>query len=183
MENIHNDIKKVLITAEEIDKACEKLATKLDEIYSGKKPVILSLLRGSVPFSVALTRHMKIQIETDYMRASSYAGTSSTGNVNFIVLPQTDLNGRDVIIVEDIIDTGLTLKEIKKALLTKYNLNSLIIVTMLDKPEMRKVPDINPDYNLFTIPNEFVVGFGLDYNEDYRNLPYVGVLKEEVYQK
>ena len=182
MENINNDIKEILITEKEINDACKVLAKKLDELYDGKKPILLSLLRGSIPFSVTLSKYMQIDVEYDYMRTSSYLGTSSTGEIKFSYKPESELKNRDIIIIEDIIDTGKTLYEVKN-MLAEYNPKSIVIVTLLDKPAMRRIENFNADYALFTIPNYFVVGFGLDYNEKYRNLPYVGILKEEIYQK
>ena len=181
--NINNDIKKILVTNEEIEQRCAILGEQISKDYEGKKPILLSLLRGSIPFVTTLSKYITIPVEFDYMKASSYhGGTSSTGQVAVTVLPATKLEGRDVIVVEDIVDTGCTLSTVMK-LLKDYKPESLEIASLLDKPEMRKVTDINIKYLGFTIPTEFVVGFGLDYDELYRQLPYVGVLKEEVYKK
>lgn len=181
--NIHNDIEKVLVSNEEIEKRCASLAKELDKDYDGKTPVVLSLLRGSIPFTATLTKYMNTQVEFDYMRASSYhGGTVSCGNVAVSLMPATKLENRHVLIIEDIIDTGTTLSTITK-IINDLHPASLEIVTLLDKPYMRKVSDVAPKYIGFTIPNEFVVGFGLDYDEKYRHLPYVGVLKESVYKK
>lgn len=181
--NINNDIKKVLITKEQIEVRCKELAEQLDAKFDGKRPVMLSLLRGSVPFANKLTEFMNIEIEFDYMRASSYhGGTVSCGNVAVSLMPQTNLLDRHIIIIEDIIDTGTTLSTVQK-IINDLHPASLTIVTLLDKPMMRKVNDVTPEFVGFEVPNEFVVGFGLDYNELYRQLPYVGVLKESVYKK
>lgn len=181
--NLNNDIKKILVTEEQIESRCKELAAQIDVEYADKKPILLSLLRGSIPFVSALSKYITIPIEFDYMKASSYhGGTSSTGNVAVTILPASKLEGRHVIVVEDIVDTGYTLNTVMK-ILNEYKPASLEIVTLLDKPTMRKVSDLSLKYIGFTIPAEFVVGFGLDYDEFYRQLPYVGVLKEEIYKK
>lgn len=179
--DINNHIKKVLFTEPEINERCIELASELDKEYEDKKPIMLSLLKGSVPFATMLTKHMKISLEFDYMKASSYHGTISSGNVAVTLMPSLKLENRHVVIIEDIIDTGTTLSTVTK-ILQDLHPASLEIVTLLDKPAMRKVNDIKPKYVGFIVPNEFVVGFGLDFNEDYRHLPYVGVLKEEMYK-
>ena len=181
--NINNDIKKILVTNEQIEARCKELAAEIDKDYEGKKPILLSLLRGSIPFVQTLSKYITIPIEFDYMKASSYhGGTYSTGNVAVTVLPASKLENRHVIVVEDIVDTGFTLSTVMK-ILNDSKPASLEIASLLDKPTMRKVTDLSIKYLGFTIPAEFVVGFGLDYNEIYRQLPYVGVLKEEVYKK
>ncbi len=179
--DINSNIKKILFTEQEINNRCIVLAKQLDKEYDNKKPIILSLLKGSIPFATMLTKHMTISLEFDYMKVSSYRGTVSSGNVAVSLMPSLKLENRHVIVVEDIIDTGTTLSTVTK-ILQDLNPASLEIVTLLDKPSMRKVNDVIPKYIGFTIPNEFVVGFGLDFNEDYRHLPYVGVLKEEMYK-
>lgn len=177
---LEKDIKKVLITEEEIAAKCKELGKVLTENYAGKNPVLVGILKGSIPFMAELIKHIDTHIETDYMVVSSYhGGTESSGTVKIIKDLDKTISGRDVLFIEDIIDTGRTLKELKE-LFSLRQASSIKIVTLLDKPEGRVV-EIEPDYTCFTIPNEFVVGFGLDYNENYRNLPYVGVLKEEVY--
>lgn len=181
--NLNNDIKKILVTNEEIEKRCKELAAEIDKDYALKKPILLSLLRGSIPFVQTLSKYITIPIEFDYMKASSYrGGTHSTGNVAVTVLPASNLEGRHVIVVEDIVDTGFTLRTVIK-ILKDSKPASIEIASLLDKPTMRKVNDLSIKYLGFTIPAEFVVGFGLDYDEIYRQLPYVGVLKEEIYKK
>lgn len=181
--NLNNDIKKILVTNEQIEARCKELAEEIDKEYADKKPILLSLLRGSIPFVATLSKYMTIPVEFDYMKASSYhGGTSSSGNVAVTVLPASKLEGRHVIVVEDIVDTGFTLSTVMK-ILNESKPASLEIASLLDKPSMRKVQDLSIKYIGFTIPAEFVVGFGLDYDELYRQLPYVGVLKEEVYNK
>lgn len=181
--NLNDNIERVLFSEEEINNRCKELAAVLDKEYADKKPILLSLLRGSIPFVNALARYMTIPMEFDYMRASSYhGGTVSSGHVAVKIMPQSKLEGRHVIVIEDIIDTGTTLSTVTKILQDEHPA-SLEVCTLLDKPYMRKVNDVVPKYVGFSCPNEFVVGFGLDYDELYRQLPYVGVLKPEVYNK
>lgn len=177
---LEKDIKKILITEEEIAAKSKELGKILTEDYAGKNPILVGILKGSIPFMAELIKHIDTHIETDYMVVSSYhGGTESSGTVKIIKDLDNSIAGRDIIFIEDIIDTGRTLKELRE-LFALRQAASIKIATLLDKPEGRVV-EIEPDYTCFTIPNEFVVGFGLDYNENYRNLPYVGVLKEEVY--
>ena len=179
---LEQDIKKILITHEEIVTAAKKLGKQLTVDYQDKKPIFVGILKGSVPFMAELIKHIDTHIELDFMLVSSYhGGTASSGVINIIKDIDQDIAGRDVLFIEDIIDTGQTLKNLCN-LFKERNTASVKIATLLDKPEGRVV-DINADYTCFTIPNEFVVGYGLDYEEYYRNIPYVGVLKEEVYTK
>ncbi|WP_311164321.1 hypoxanthine phosphoribosyltransferase [Streptococcus cristatus] len=179
---LEQDIKKVLVSHEEIVAAAKKLGQQLTADYQGKKPILVGILKGSVPFMAELIKHVDTDIELDFMLVSSYhGGTTSSGVINIIKDIDQDITGRDILFVEDIIDTGQTLKNLCN-LFKERNAASVKIATLLDKPEGRIV-DIEADYTCFTIPNEFVVGYGLDYDEYYRNLPYVGVLKEEVYTK
>lgn len=179
---LENDIKKILISHDEIVTAARELGQKLTEDYQGKNPILVGILKGSVPFMAELIKHIDTHIELDFMLVSSYhGGTSSSGVINIIKDIDQDIKGRDILFVEDIIDTGKTLKSLKE-LFEGRQPASVKIATLLDKPEGRLV-EIEADYTCFTIPNEFVVGYGLDYDENYRNLPYIGVLKEEVYSK
>ena len=179
---LENDIKKILISHDEIVTAARELGQKLTEDYQGKNPILVGILKGSVPFMAELIKHIDTHIELDFMLVSSYhGGTSSSGVINIIKDMDQDIKGRDILFVEDIIDTGKTLKSLKE-LFEGRQPASVKIATWLDKPEGRLV-EIEADYTCFTIPNEFVVGYGLDYDENYRNLPYIGVLKEEVYSK
>lgn len=180
--NINHHIEKVLIREEELTKRIKELANKISEDYVDKNPVMICLLKGSVSYFAHLCEQMYIPLEYEFLRASSYHGASTTGEVKLLHVPTISLKNRHVIIVEDIIDTGLTLSAIKKVILDMQPA-SLAITTLLDKPARRLINDIVPEYVGFIIPDEFVVGFGLDYNEQYRNLPYIGVLKKEVYQK
>ena len=175
-------IKKILISHEEIVDAAKKLGQQLTKDYQGKNPIFVGILKGSVPFMAELIKHVDTHIELDFMLVSSYhGGTTSSGVINVIKDIDQDITGRDILFVEDIIDTGQTLKNLCN-LFKERNAASVKIATLLDKPEGRVV-EIDADYTCFTIPNEFVVGYGLDYNENYRNTPYIGILKEEVYTK
>ncbi|MBF0786992.1 MULTISPECIES: hypoxanthine phosphoribosyltransferase [unclassified Streptococcus] len=177
---LEKDIKKILISEEEIVAKSKELGKILTEDYAGKTPLLVGILKGSIPFMAELIKHIDTHIEMDFMVVSSYhGGTESSGTVKIIKDLDTDVAGRDVLFIEDIIDTGRTLKELQE-LFALRQAASIKIATLLDKPEGRVV-EIDPDYTCFTIPNEFVVGFGLDYDENYRNIPYIGVLKEEVY--
>ncbi|RRR31017.1 hypoxanthine phosphoribosyltransferase [Streptococcus suis] len=179
---LDKDIKKILVSEEEIVAKCKELGQILATDYADKNPILVGILKGSIPFMAELMKHIDAHVETDYMVVSSYhGGTESSGTVKIIKDLDNSVAGRHIIFVEDIIDTGRTLKELKE-LFALRQAASIKIATLLDKPEGRVV-EIEPDYTCFTIPNEIVVGFGLDYDENYRNLPYVGVLKEEVYTK
>ncbi|MBO4127465.1 hypoxanthine phosphoribosyltransferase [Streptococcus suis] len=179
---LDKDIKKILVSEEEIVAKCKELGQILATDYADKNPILVGILKGSIPFMAELMKHIDAHVETDYMVVSSYhGGTESSGTVKIIKDLDNSVAGRHIIFVEDIIDTGRTLKELKE-LFDLRQAASIKIATLLDKPEGRVV-EIEPDYTCFTIPNEFVVGFGLDYDENYRNLPYVSVLKEEVYTK
>lgn len=179
---LEKDIKKVLISHDEIVAAAKKLGAQLTEDYHGNNPILVGVLKGSVPFMAELIKHIDTHIELDFMIVSSYhGGTSSSGVINIKKDVDQDVAGRHILFIEDIIDTGKTLKSLCE-MFKDRNAASVKIATLLDKPEGRLV-EIEADYTCFTIPNEFVVGYGLDYVENYRNLPYVGILKEEVYTK
>ena len=177
---LENDIKKILVSHDEITEAAKKLGAQLTKDYAGKNPILVGILKGSIPFMAELVKHIDTHIEMDFMMVSSYhGGTASSGVINIKQDVTQDIKGRDVLFVEDIIDTGQTLKNLRDMFIER-EASSVKIATLLDKPEGRVV-EIEADYTCFTIPNEFVVGYGLDYKENYRNIPYVGVLKEEVY--
>ena len=177
---LENDIKKILVSHDEITEAAKKLGAQLTKDYAGKNPILVGILKGSIPFMAELIKHIDTHIEMDFMMVSSYhGGTASSGVINIKQDVTQDIKGRHVLFVEDIIDTGQTLKNLRDMFIAR-EASSVKIATLLDKPEGRVV-EIEADYTCFTIPNEFVVGYGLDYKENYRNLPYVGVLKEEVY--
>ncbi|HFS5282456.1 TPA: hypoxanthine phosphoribosyltransferase [Streptococcus pneumoniae] len=177
---LENDIKKVLVSHDEITEAAKKLGAQLTKDYAGKNPILVGILKGSIPFMAELVKHIDTHIEMDFMMVSSYhGGTASSGVINIKQDVTQDIKGRHVLFVEDIIDTGQTLKNLRD-MFKEREAASVKIATLLDKPEGRVV-EIEADYTCFTIQNEFVVGYGLDYKENYRNLPYIGVLKEEVY--
>ena len=179
---MENNIEKVLLSEKQIQAKVLEMAEILTKEYADKDPVFVGVLKGVVIFFADIVRRINIPCEIDFMCLSSYGGTNSTGNVAVKKDLSVDIKGRHVVILEDIYDTGNSL-----AFLHQYLLNrepaSLKICTLLDKPERRK-PGITlqPEMVGFTIPNEFVVGYGLDFNEHYRNLPYIGVLKPEAYQ-
>jgi len=177
-----NAIAKVLLSEEEIKAKVQELGEILSREYAGKDPIFVGVLKGVVVFYADMVRAITVPCQFDFMWISSYSGTNTTGQMEVKRDISADIKGRHVVILEDIYDTGNSLDFTYKHLLSKEPA-SVKICTLLDKPERRK-PGITliPDYVGFTIPNEFVVGYGLDYNEHYRNLPYVGVLKPEAYQ-
>ena len=179
---MHNDIEKVLLTEEQIQSKVRELGAILTEEYKDKNPVVVGVLKGVVVFYADMIRQIKTKCEMDFMVISSYSGTDSTGTTIVKKDLGVDIKDRHVLILEDIFDTGNSLDFTYRQLMAREPA-SLKICTLLDKPERRK-PEITlqADYVGFTIPNAFVVGYGLDYNEFYRNLPYVGVLKPKVYQ-
>ncbi len=179
---LEKDILKILVTREEIKQIAKDLGKQLAEDYKDKFPIVIGLLKGCVPFMGELVSEMDIHLEMGFMDVSSYhGGVASSGNVKISKDLGISVQNRHIIIAEDIVDTGRTIKTILE-LLTFRGAASVEVVTMLDKPEGRVV-DLHPKYIGTIIPKEFVVGFGLDFDEKYRNLPYVGVLKPEVYNK
>ena len=180
---MHKDLARILVNEEELDQIITRIAAELDRDYAGedKHLVLLCILKGSVVVMGELMKKITVPVEIDFMRVSSYGGgTKTSGNVNIILdLIRKDLEQCDIVIVEDIIDSGRTLAYLSDYLQLK-GARSVRTCTLLDKPSRREV-DFRADYVGREIPDEFVVGFGLDYDEKYRALPYVGVLKEEVY--
>ena len=178
---MERDIQKILLTEEQITNKVKELGQILSAEYAGKNPVFVGVMKGVVVFYADIVRRITVPCQFDFMWISSYEGTQSTGKMNVKRDVSADLKGRHVVILEDIYDTGHSLNFTYQHILSKEPA-SLKVCTLLDKPE-RRAPGVNliPDYVGFTIPNEFVVGYGLDYNEYYRNLPYVGVLKPEAY--
>lgn len=173
-------IKEVLISEEEIQEKTKELGTLLSEQYKDKNPLIVGILKGALPFMADLIKQMPILLEYDMMDVSSYGSAlTSSGEVKIVKDLDASIEGRHVIIVEDIIDTGRTLKYIQDMLMRR-NAKSVKIATLLDKPSGR-VTNLDVDWKCFDIPDEFVVGYGLDYRENYRNLPYIGILKPEIY--
>ncbi len=180
---MENNIKEVLISEEQLQARIRELAAQLSEEYAGKDPVFVGVLKGVVMFFGDFVQRVTVPCQIDFMWISSYAGTESTGKMQVKRDVSTDIKGRHVVILEDIFDTGNSLDYTYKHLLSKEPA-SLKVCTLLDKPERRNPAiTLKPDYTGFVIPNEFVVGYGLDFNEHYRNLPYVGILKPEAYQK
>ncbi|GGN63431.1 hypoxanthine-guanine phosphoribosyltransferase [Oceanobacillus indicireducens] len=181
-DSMHKDIKDILITEEEIRAKCKEIGAQLSTEYDGKFPLAIGVLKGALPFMSDLVRHMDIHVELDFMDVSSYgSGTKSSGEVKIVKDLDTKVEGRDLLIIEDIIDSGLTLSYLVD--LFKYRkANSIKIVTLLNKPSGRTAA-ISADLVGFEVPDAFVVGYGLDYDQRYRNLPYIGVLKEEIYQE
>lgn len=181
-EIISNDIERVLLTEDQIEERCRELAAEIEEDYESRhiQPIVVGLLKGSVPFMAELIKYFKHPIEIDFMSVSSYNGTESVGDVKIDKDMDLSSKGKNVLIVEDIVDTGRTLREVKKLFYNK-GAEDVKIAALLDKPD-RRVVDIRADFIGFTVPNEFVVGYGLDYNQKYRNLPYIGILKPEIYQ-
>ncbi len=177
--SMHNDICKVLLDEEEIKKILKRLGEQITKDYEGKNLLLVSVLKGAVVFMADLMREINCHCRIDFMAVSSYTGTKSNGVVKFKKDLDVDIKGYDVLIVEDILDSGLSLSYIMDVLKLREPA-SLKICAFLDKPTNRKV-DIKADYVGAVVPDEFVVGYGLDYDEKYRNLPYVGVAKPELY--
>ena len=176
------DIKKVLLSEEVINAKIKELATRISEDYKGKELLVVGVLKGSVIFAAELIKNITIPCEIDFMAVSSYGSSSeTTGVVRILKDLDHEACGKDIIIVEDIVDSGVTLDYLLKYLKAR-KANSVEIVSLLTKPSRRKV-DIECKYSGFETPDEFVVGYGLDYAEKYRNLPFVGILKREVYEK
>ncbi len=179
---LDKDILKVLVSSEEIDEIANRLGRKLSNDYKDKFPLVIGLLKGCIPFMGTLMTNMDIQMEVGFMDVSSYhGGIESSGDIKINKDLGIPVQDRHIILTEDIVDTGRTLKVVMD-LLEYRGAKSVEIVTLLDKPEGRVV-ELVPKYVGTTIPKEFVVGYGLDYDEKYRNLPYVGVLKPEIYNK
>lgn len=177
------DMKEILITEEQLKQRIKDLGDILTREYADKDPVIIGVLKGVVVFYADMVRQIRVPCEIDFMSISSYEGTESTGRAKIRMDVNTDITGRHVLILEDIFDTGNSLDATCRYLMEKKPA-SLKICTLLDKPSRRNPKvTLKPDYVGFTIPNAFVVGYGLDYNEKYRNLPFVGILKPEVYER
>ncbi|TKH45303.1 hypoxanthine phosphoribosyltransferase [Paenibacillus sp. FSL R10-2782] len=177
---MQNDIQEVLISEEELQSKIKELAAQLSAKYEGKNPLVICVLKGAFIFMADLVKSITVPLEIDFMAVSSYGvSTKSSGVVKIIKDLDASVEGRDVLIVEDIIDSGLTLTHLIE-LLKNRNANSVCVVTLFDKPARRTV-NLEADYTGFTLPDAFVVGYGLDYAEHYRNLPYIGILKPEIY--
>ena len=176
---MHEDIEKILIGEDEIKASVAEAGAKISRDFAGKDPIFVGVLKGCFIFMADLMRYVDIQCSMDFMAVSSYSGTSSTGAVKINKDLSEDIEGRHLIIVEDILDSGVTLSYLKNYLMVRKPA-SISIVTLMDKPARRKA-DVYADYSCFEVPDAFVVGYGLDDNERYRNLAYIGVHKPEIY--
>ncbi|WP_169090033.1 hypoxanthine phosphoribosyltransferase [Paenibacillus sp. PL91] len=179
---MQNDIQEVLYDAQQIGDKVKELGETLSKDFSGRNPLVICVLKGAFIFMADLVKEITVPLEIDFMAVSSYGqSTKSSGVVKIIKDLDVSVEGRDVLIVEDIIDSGLTLSYLIDVL-ERRNAKSVTVVTLFDKPARRTV-DLEADYKGFTLPDEFVVGYGLDFAEKYRNLPYIGILKPQVYEK
>lgn len=178
---MHQDIEKILLSQVEIETKSAQLAKQLKRDYADKQPILLGLLKGSAMFMAELMKTLDIELQVDFMTVSSYDGATSTGHVQMVKDLELSVFHRHVILVEDIVDTGRTLEKVIE-LLKDRGAATLEVVTLLDKPEARMTA-VKAKYIGFSIPKAFVVGYGLDYHEKYRNLPYIGILKASVYSK
>lgn len=176
---MRDEIESVLVSEQEIKEICKELGKKISEDYKDKNLLLVSVLKGAVVFMADLMRNITCDCQIDFMAVSSYSGSKTTGVVKFIKDLDINIEGRDILIVEDVLDSGITLSYLKNVLMQR-NAASFKICAFLDKPANRRC-DIKADYVGKIIPDEFVVGYGLDYNEKYRNLPFVGVLSPKVY--
>ncbi len=178
---LNKDIKEVLVTQEQLKEVNERLGAKITEDFKDKNLLVVGILKGSIYFMTDLTRYIDLPLKLDFLAVSSYGGgTSSSGAVKILKDIDINLEGYDILLVEDILDSGRTLHYVCEMLKTRKP-KSVSIVTLLDKPE-RRVVDLTPDYVGCQVPDEFVVGYGLDYDQKYRNLPYIGSLKREIYE-
>ncbi|CAM4307299.1 hypoxanthine phosphoribosyltransferase [Paenibacillus alkaliterrae] len=178
---MQNDIQEVLYDAQQIGEKVKELGATLSKDFSGRNPLVICVLKGAFIFMADLVKEITVPLEIDFMAVSSYGqSTKSSGVVKIIKDLDVSVEGRDVLIVEDIIDSGLTLSYLIDVL-ERRNAKSVTVVTLFDKPARRTV-DLEADYKGFTLPDEFVVGYGLDFAEKYRNLPYIGILKPQVYE-
>ena len=180
MADLRDNIAQILLSEEQIKAKVSEMAAKISEDYKDKKLLLVGILKGSMVFMADLMRFLDINAKIDFMSVSSYGScTVSAGQVRIIMDLKSPVEDYDILLVEDILDSGATLSYLKEVLLARQP-RSIRIATLLDKPARRKA-DISADYRGFEIPDEFVVGYGLDFNEDYRNLPFIGVLKPEAY--
>jgi hypoxanthine phosphoribosyltransferase len=178
---MHKDVQEILFTEEEVDQKIREIGVQISRDYADQDLLVIGILKGAAMFMSELVKRIDMVVEMDFMAVSSYGKSSeSSGVVRILKDLDKSIEGRHVLIVEDIVDSGLTLSYLKN-LLEQRGAASVKVVALLDKPERRKV-DITPDYLGFSVPDHFIVGYGLDYAEKYRNFPYVGILKPEVYQ-
>jgi hypoxanthine phosphoribosyltransferase len=174
------DIKKVLVTEDQIVKRAAEIGEQITADYKDNPPLVVALLRGSVPFLAELIKHIDLDIQYDFMDVSSYQGTESVGDIRIIKDLDSSIKGVDILLVEDIVDTGKTIQTVVKMLLHK-GAKSVKVVTLLDK-KSRRIVDMYPDYIGFEIEDYFVVGYGMDFDQKYRCIPYIGILKDECYE-
>ena len=180
---LYKDLDRVLLTREEIAVKVRELGEKITRDYAGRKPVLVCILKGAAVFFTDLIREIDLPLTLDFMAISSYgSATKTSGVVRILKDLDNDILGKDVIVVEDIVDSGITLSYLTK-ILVQRGAKSLRIAALLDKPARRKVQDLEVDYRCFDIPDAFVVGYGLDYDQTYRNLPDIGVLSPRSYEK
>ena len=180
MDRAENDVEYVLLSEEEVKQKVKEVGAKISEDFAGKEPVFVGVLKGCYIFMADLLRSVSINCSVDFMSVSSYNGTSSTGAVKINKDLSADICGKHIVLVEDILDSGVTLNYLKNYLMVRQPA-SISIVTLMDKPSRRRA-EVYADYSCFEVPDAFVVGYGLDYNEKYRNIPYIGVLKPEIYE-
>lgn len=181
MANLDNDIEQILVDARQLEEINKRLGEQITKDFADKNLLVVGILKGSLYFMADLTRNIDLPLKLDFLAVSSYgSSTRSSGSVKIIKDIDIDLAGYDVLLVEDILDSGRTLDYVSK-MLSARGANSISIVTLLDKPE-RRVVDLKPDYVGADVPDEFVVGYGLDYDQQYRNLPYIGALKRSIYE-
>lgn len=181
MANLDNDIEQILVDAWQLEEINRRLGEQITKDFADKNLLVVGILKGSLYFMADLTRNIDLPLKLDFLAVSSYgSSTRSSGSVKIIKDIDIDLAGYDVLLVEDILDSGRTLDYVSK-MLSARGANSISIVTLLDKPE-RRVVDLKPDYVGADVPDEFVVGYGLDYDQQYRNLPYIGALKRSIYE-
>ena len=181
MALIHQDVERILVTEEDLKEINARLGAQITRDFAGKKLFIIGILKGSIYFMTDLTRHIDLPLEIDFLGVSSYgSSTRTSGEVKIVKDLDKSIEGYDVLLIEDILDTGRTLSYVSN-MLKNRGANSISICTLLDKPE-RRAPDVDiaPEYIGCDVPNEFVVGYGLDYDQKYRNLPYIGVLKRAI---
>lgn len=178
-KSMHDDVDRILFSEEQIRKRIQELGAEIAQDYGEREPHLITIVKGSIPFISDLMRVMNFPVSLDLLGVASYAGTSSSGEVRLTKDLDQSIEGRHVLVVEDVIDSGLTLSYVLRNLRQRAPA-SLKVVTLLDKPEGRKT-QVEADYVGFTIPDEFVIGYGLDWNQSYRNLPYIGILKRDVY--
>ena len=180
---LYRDLDRILLTKEEIAEKVRELGQQITRDYEGKTPVLVCILKGASVFFADLIREIELPMTLDFMAISSYgSATKTSGVVRILKYLDNDILGKDVIVVEDIVDSGVTLNYLKQILFQR-GASSLRIATLLDKPARRKVKDLKVDYMCFDIPDAFVVGYGLDYDQKYRNLPDIGVLSPRIYEK